>query len=96
VPVFWQVASICSADGNEFRPRIWWSASVVSAITNPAKTEALPPLFASLEERLGYRFQRQSILREALTHPSSAASLEGQWSPSYQRLEFLGDGIYSV
>jgi len=63
---------------------------------HPVKPEPLPPLFAALEERLGYRFQRQDILREALTHPSTSLSLEGQWSPSYQRLEFLGDGIYSV
>ena len=62
----------------------------------PVKPESLPPLFVALEERLGYRFQRQDILREALTHPSTSHSLEGQWSPSYQRLEFLGDGIYSV
>src|SRR5258708_16849258 len=61
----------------------------------PVKPESLPPLFAALEERLGYQFQRQDILREALTHPSTSLSLEGQWSPSYQRLEFLGDGIYS-
>jgi endoribonuclease Dicer len=64
--------------------------------TNPAKPAPLPPLFAGLEEKLGYQFQRQDIVREALTHPSSAASLEGEWSPSYQRLEFLGDGICPV
>jgi endoribonuclease Dicer len=61
---------------------------------NFAKPEPLAPLFAPLEEKLGYRFQRQDIVREALTHPSAAVSLEGQWSPSYQRLEFLGDGIF--
>lgn len=64
--------------------------------TNPVKTEPLPPLFAPLEEKLGYQFKRQDVVREALTHPSAAISTEGQWSPSYQRLEFLGDGNCST
>lgn len=61
---------------------------------NPVKADPLPPLFAGLEDKLGYQFRRQDLVREALTHPSSVTSLEGQWSPSYQRLEFLGDGMY--
>jgi len=46
------------------------------------------PLFTSLTERLGYEFKCGSLLIEAVSHPSfQYTSL-----PSYQRLEFLGDG----
>jgi endoribonuclease Dicer len=46
------------------------------------------PLFTSLTERLGYEFKCGNLLIEAVSHPSfQYTSL-----PSYQRLEFLGDG----
>lgn len=46
------------------------------------------PLFISLTERLGYEFKCGNLLIEAVSHPSfQYTSL-----PSYQRLEFLGDG----
>lgn len=46
------------------------------------------PLFTSLMERLGYEFKCGGLLIEAASHPSfQYTSL-----PSYQRLEFLGDG----
>ena len=46
------------------------------------------PLFTSLMERLGYEFKCGDLLIEAVSHPSfQYTSL-----PSYQRLEFLGDG----
>jgi endoribonuclease Dicer len=56
---------------------------------NPEPSPA-PPLFAELQESLGYKFHRSELLVEAVTHPSfgSAVCLTG----SYQRLEFLGDG----
>ena len=57
-----------------------------------SRLASLPPLFASLEEKLGYKFRYYHLLHEALTHPSAASPLEGHWCPSYQRLEFLGDG----
>jgi ribonuclease-3 len=41
---------------------------------------------AGLQERLGYRFQRQDLLAQALTHRSFSAG-------NYERLEFLGDGV---
>jgi endoribonuclease Dicer len=50
---------------------------------------AVAALFASLEGNLGYKFRHNHILLEALSHPSSVASSD---FPSYQRLEFLGDG----
>lgn len=45
-----------------------------------------------LESRLGYRFQNQSLLVEALTHPSFLQDNE-QVGPHNQRLEFLGDSV---
>lgn len=41
---------------------------------------------ASLEERIGHRFQRAELLEQALTHRSYG-------SPHNERLEFLGDGV---
>lgn len=52
------------------------------------KRACVSPLFTSLMERLGYEFKCGDLLIEAASHPSfQYTSL-----PSYQRLEFLGDG----
>ena len=52
------------------------------------KRANVSPLFTSLVERLGYEFKCGDLLIEAVSHPSfQYTSL-----PSYQRLEFLGDG----
>jgi endoribonuclease Dicer len=45
-------------------------------------------LLKPLETKLGYQFNSSHILREALTH----TTFESIGTPSYQRLEFLGDG----
>lgn len=55
----------------------------------PCEASPAPALFDDLQERLGYRFHQCGILLEAVTHPSFASSCS---NPSYQRLEFLGDG----
>ncbi|KAG6845200.1 hypothetical protein H0H87_012527 [Tephrocybe sp. NHM501043] len=55
---------------------------------NP-KVSPVSRYFAELEERLGYTFHRRELLVEAVTHPSISSTSGG---PSYQRLEFLGDG----
>ena len=47
---------------------------------------------AALQERLGYRFRDESLLRLALTHPSVAHE-QNIPMPHNQRLEFLGDAI---
>jgi ribonuclease-3 len=47
----------------------------------------------SFQERLGYRFQDQSLLRRALTHPSYANE-KGELDN--QRLEFLGDAVLDL
>lgn len=44
------------------------------------------------EDRIGYRFQDQELLRQSLTHSSSATSRLG----SNERLEFLGDAILGM
>lgn len=49
---------------------------------------ALHPKLGQMEEMLGYKFNKPSILFEALTHPSS-----NDGAPTYQRLEFLGDSL---
>lgn len=47
---------------------------------------------AALQERLGYRFRDESLLRLALTHPSVAHE-QNTPMPHNQRLEFLGDAV---
>ena len=60
-----------------------------------------PAPSGSLEDRIGYRFRDQKLLREALTHESS---LKGGRAPvrkkerlrSNERLEFLGDRVVAL
>lgn len=47
------------------------------------------------QERLGYTFRNEDLLRLALTHPSIAHEASGQ-TPHNQRLEFLGDSVLSL
>lgn len=54
------------------------------------EADSLP--FASLEQRLGYRFRDRALLRRALTHRSWAHE-QGVGEDSYERLEFLGDSL---
>lgn len=42
----------------------------------------------ALQQRIGYAFHQEALLREALTHPSM-----GKKAPDNQRMEFLGDAI---
>ena len=52
---------------------------------------------ARLQERLGYRFSDEGLLRRALTHTSYAnEKLKGGHRDSNQRLEFLGDSALSI
>ena len=47
-----------------------------------------------LAERIcGHRFTDRTLLRTALTHPSAVEALGGE---SFERLEFLGDGVVSL
>lgn len=49
-------------------------------------------LFSGLEHSLGYKFRHNHLLLESLSHPSVTYSE----APSYQRLEFLGDGMFHL
>ena len=49
-------------------------------------TGAATPTLSALQERLGYRFAQEALLRQALTHRSHGASHN-------ERLEFLGDSV---
>jgi len=48
-----------------------------------------------LQQRLGYHFRDESLLRLALTHPSVAHENDVA-SPHNQRLEFLGDSLLGL
>lgn len=48
---------------------------------------------AVIETALGHRFAEPSLLREALTHRSAAATRS---DPGYERLEFLGDRVLGL
>ncbi len=50
---------------------------------------------AALQERLGCRFQDESLLRLALTHPSKAHEINTA-ARHNQRLEFLGDAVLGL
>ncbi|CAO1636838.1 unnamed protein product [Parajaminaea phylloscopi] len=46
----------------------------------------------NLEKRLGYKFKKPYLALESLTHPGHLRAT----LPSYQRLEFLGDGLLDL
>lgn len=46
-----------------------------------------------LQDKIGYHFNDDKLLKQALTHSSYANTFE---TPSYERLEFLGDSILSL
>lgn len=50
---------------------------------------------AELQQRLGYSFRDESLLRLALTHPSVAHE-DGVAAADNQRLEFLGDSVLGL
>ncbi len=53
------------------------------------------PLLAELQQRLGYPFRDENLLRLALTHPSVAHE-QNTPTPHNQRLEFLGDSVLGL
>ena len=50
---------------------------------------------AELQQRLGYQFRDEQLLRLALTHPSVAHE-QNSPAPHNQRLEFLGDSVLGL
>lgn len=60
----------------------------------PAESTPEPDLDA-FADRLGHRFQRPELLRQALTHRSASDPARGQLD-SNERLEFLGDRVLGL
>lgn len=55
----------------------------------------MEPEFSAFEQIIGYRFQNQEFLYEALSH-SSYANEKKKQRRSNERLEFLGDSVLSI
>lgn len=53
----------------------------------------LPQTLESLEDLVGYKFNKKSFLVEAVTHGSFLSGVGGR---SYERLEFLGDAVLDM
>jgi ribonuclease-3 len=53
------------------------------------------PDLAALQQRLGYQFRDENLLRLALTHPSITQGQDNP-APDNQRLEFLGDSVLGL
>ena len=51
---------------------------------------------SQLEEKLGYHFNNEMLLRSALSHSSYINELMINKYPDYQRLEFLGDAVLEL
>lgn len=49
-----------------------------------------------LEEHIGYCFQDESLLRQALTHSSFSNEQKINKAGNYERLEFLGDAVLEL
>ena len=49
-----------------------------------------------LEERIGYRFTNQALLRQAVTHSSFTNEQRIRRNRNYERLEFLGDAVLEL
>jgi len=49
-----------------------------------------------LETKIGYKFKKKSLIKEALTHKSFAKEKLGNSEPFNERLEFLGDAVLEL
>jgi len=49
--------------------------------------------YNELYQKIGYVFNNQDLLKEALTHPSSSINEYGKREENYERMEFLGDAV---
>lgn len=59
------------------------------------ETPPPPPDFEAFAARVGHRFARPELLRQALTHRSAADPRRGQLD-SNERLEFIGDRVLGL
>ena len=49
-----------------------------------------------LQEKIGYQFQEEALLKQALTHSSFANEQKINKPKNYERLEFLGDAVLEL
>lgn len=52
--------------------------------------------FKSFESNIQYRFKKESVLKEALTHSSFSNEKKDESVHNNERLEFLGDAVLSI
>ncbi|EJL47027.1 ribonuclease III [Brevibacillus sp. CF112] len=52
--------------------------------------------FAQLQEKIGFRFHDESVLRQAFTHSSYVNEQRGKRISDNERLEFLGDAVLEL
>jgi dsRNA-specific ribonuclease len=77
-------------------PEVKWlplpqqNETLFSSVSSSGPSSSIPPNLAHLQSIIGHDFGNKTILLEAITHPSHISSPP---TPSYQRLEFLGDAI---
>jgi len=53
-------------------------------------------MMKSLCEHLGYMFNNEALVTDALTHPSFFSSKKNKGSTSFERLEFIGDRVLGL
>lgn len=53
-------------------------------------------LLKELQEKIGYQFQNEGLLKQALTHSSFANEQKINKLSNYERLEFLGDAVLEM
>lgn len=63
---------------------------------NPGANKKCKDHYQEFQEKTGYTFNNPELLKIALTHRSFAKSGDGDWLPSNERLEFLGDSVLGV
>ncbi|MCD7836093.1 MAG: ribonuclease III, partial [Lachnospiraceae bacterium] len=49
-----------------------------------------------LQERIGYKFRNEALLKRALTHSSYMNEQKINRTGDYERLEFLGDAVLEL
>ena len=49
-----------------------------------------------LQEKIGYQFHEEVLLKQALTHSSFANEQKINKLKNYERLEFLGDAVLEL
>ena len=81
-----------------FLPEVPWRSlsdcrEVLHKLAIPNEYSLFPHHYSHLEVLINHRFNTKSLLLEALTHPSHLGPDD---TPSYQRLEFMGDALLDI